>query len=55
MRRMTAFRFRAVSPLFNGSPCVACGMPEGRKVRLWAEDGKGGVVMEAQAELAPQG
>ena len=50
---MSAFRFRAVSPLFSGSPCVACGVPEGRKVRLWAEDGKGGVVMEAQAELAP--
>jgi 3-methylfumaryl-CoA hydratase len=51
---MTAFRFRAVSPLFNGSPCVACGVPEGQRVRLWAEDGNGGVVMEAQAELAPR-
>ena len=49
---MTAFRFRAVSPLINGSPCVACGIPEGRKVKLWAEDGNGGVVMEGQAELA---
>ena len=49
---LSAFRFRAVSPLFGDSPCVACGVPEGRKVRLWAEDGKGGVVMEAQAELA---
>jgi 3-methylfumaryl-CoA hydratase len=49
---LATFRFRAVSPLFNGSPCVACGIPEGRKVRLWAEDGGGGVVMEAQAELA---
>jgi 3-methylfumaryl-CoA hydratase len=49
---LTAFRFRAVSPLVNGSPCIACGIPEGRKVRLWAEDGTGGVVMEAQAELA---
>jgi 3-methylfumaryl-CoA hydratase len=51
---LSAFRFRAVSPLFGGSPCVACGVPEGRTARLWAEDGKGGVVMEAQAELAPQ-
>jgi 3-methylfumaryl-CoA hydratase len=49
---MTAFRFRAVSPLFGGSPCVACGIPEGRRIRLWAEDGKGGVVMEGLAELA---
>jgi 3-methylfumaryl-CoA hydratase len=49
---LTAFRFRATSPLFCGSPCVACGVPEGRKVKLWAEDGQGGVVMEAEAELA---
>jgi 3-methylfumaryl-CoA hydratase len=49
---MTAFRFRAVSPLFGDSPCVACGIPEGRKVTLWAEDGRGGVVMDGQAELA---
>jgi 3-methylfumaryl-CoA hydratase len=49
---MTAFRFRAVSPLINGSPCVACGIPEGQKVKLWAEDGSGRVVMEGQAELA---
>jgi 3-methylfumaryl-CoA hydratase len=48
---MAAFRFRALSPLFNGSPCVACGVPQGRKVKLWAEDGEGGVVMEAEAEL----
>jgi len=49
---MTAFRFRATSPLFGGSPCVACGVPQGRKVKLWAEDGDGGVVMAAEAELA---
>jgi 3-methylfumaryl-CoA hydratase len=49
---MGTFRFRALSPLFSGSPCVSCGVPEGRKVKLWAEDGKGGVVMEAEATLA---
>jgi 3-methylfumaryl-CoA hydratase len=49
---MTEFRFRAVSPLFNGSPCVACGVPEGNHVRLWAQDGEGGLVMEAEATLA---
>ncbi len=48
---MTAFRFRAVSPLFNGSPCIACGIPEGQRVRLWAEDGKGRLMMEGQAQL----
>lgn len=48
---MTAFRFRALSPLYSGSPCIACGVPDGAKVRLWAEDGDGGLVMEAEAEL----
>ena len=50
---MKTFRFRAVSPLFNGSPCVACGIPEGSRVRLWAEDGEGRLIMEGEAELAP--
>jgi 3-methylfumaryl-CoA hydratase len=48
---LTAFRFRAISPLFNGSPCIACGIPEGQRVRLWAEDGKGRLVMEGEAQL----
>ncbi|MCC7485372.1 MAG: MaoC family dehydratase N-terminal domain-containing protein [Burkholderiales bacterium] len=48
---MLAFRFRAVSPLFCGSPCIACGVPDGRTVKLWAEDGAGGLVMEGEAEL----
>ena len=49
---MTAFRFRALSPLYCGAPCVACGVPAPGRVQLWAEDGGGGVVMEAEAELA---
>ena len=50
---MISFRFRALAPLYCGSPCVACGAPDGPRVELWAEDGDGGVVMEAEAELAP--
>jgi len=51
---MKTFRFRAVSPLFSGAPCVACGIPEGNRVRLWAEDGAGRLIMEGEAELAPK-
>ena len=50
--RMASFRFRALAPLYCGSPCIACGAPDGTRVKLWAEDGEGGVVMEAEAELA---
>jgi 3-methylfumaryl-CoA hydratase len=49
---VTAFRFRAVRPLFSPSPCVVCGAPKGDTVDLWAEDGEGAVVMEATAELS---
>ena len=48
---LAAFRFRAVHPLFVPSPCIACGVPEGNNVRLWAEDEKGVLLMEAQATL----
>jgi 3-methylfumaryl-CoA hydratase len=51
---VTAFRFRAVRPLFLPSPCIVCGVPKGDSVELWAEDDEGGLIMEAQAELAPQ-
>lgn len=49
---MTAFRFRAVRPLFVPSPCIVCGVPKGNAVELWAEDERGALLMEAQAELA---
>jgi 3-methylfumaryl-CoA hydratase len=48
---VTAFRFRAVRPLFSPSPCVVCGIPRGDTVELWAEDPEGALVMEAQASL----
>jgi len=50
-RSLSTFRFRAVHPLFAPSPCIACGVPEGNTVRLWAEDEKGALLMEAQAVL----
>jgi len=46
-----AFRYRSASPLADGSPCVLCGVPEGNSVNLWAEDGNGGLVVQAEAEL----
>jgi 3-methylfumaryl-CoA hydratase len=49
---ITTFRYRSVSPLVDGSPCVLCGVPEGSSVNLWAEDGSGGLVVQAEAELA---
>ncbi|HKA42391.1 MAG TPA: MaoC family dehydratase N-terminal domain-containing protein [Burkholderiales bacterium] len=51
-RPMTAFRYRAVRPLFLPSPCIACGVPKGNTVELWAEDEDGALIMEARAELS---
>lgn len=52
--RVTAYRFRALSPLFDGMPFKVCGQPqaEGRTVHLWAQTMDGGLAMEAHAELA---
>src|SRR5262249_17780235 len=50
-RRMTGFRFRAISPVFN-RPFAVCGVPEGDRVTLWAQNADGDVAMEAEAELA---
>lgn len=47
-----SFRFRSARPLTDDSPCVLCGVPSGNTVALWAEDGQGGLVMQADAELA---
>ena len=49
---VTAFRFRAVRPLFVHTPCVVCGVPDGNTVELWAEDDEGALVMQAEAELS---
>ena len=49
---VTAFRFRAVRPLFVHAKWAVCGIPRGNTVALWAEDADGVIAMEAEAELA---
>jgi len=51
---VTHFAFRALSPLFDTDPFFVCGEPadDGRTVRLWAKDHRGGLAMEATAILA---
>jgi len=48
---LKAFRYRSVSPLVDGSTCVLSGLPNGNLVNLWAEDGNGGLAVQAEAEL----
>jgi 3-methylfumaryl-CoA hydratase len=50
---MTAFRFRAVRPLFDVADFAVCGAPspDGRRVELWARGADGSLAMEAEAEL----
>jgi 3-methylfumaryl-CoA hydratase len=51
--RVTRFRFRAVSPLFDLAPFTVCGKPEeGGAVRLWARNPEGRLAMEASAVVA---
>lgn len=51
---MTAFRFKAVLPLFDTSDFAVCGVPspDGHKVVLWAQNGSTHLAMEAEAILA---
>ena len=51
---VTHFTFRASSPLFDHDPFFVCGEPadDGKTVRLWAKDHRGGLAMEATAILA---
>jgi 3-methylfumaryl-CoA hydratase len=48
------FTFRASSPLFDIDPFFVCGEPasDGRTIRLWAKDRRGGLAMEATAIVA---
>jgi 3-methylfumaryl-CoA hydratase len=48
------FTFRASSPLFDTDPFFVCGEPasDGKTVRLWAKDHRGGLAMEATAIVA---
>lgn len=48
-RAVKAFRFRAVSPLFDIAPFSVHGRMEGDAAALWARNDRGGVAMEAEA------
>jgi 3-methylfumaryl-CoA hydratase len=52
-RRMTAFSFRAVSPLFDTAPFSICGSlnADQKSVDLWAQDDTGALAMEAKAQF----
>jgi 3-methylfumaryl-CoA hydratase len=45
------FSFRAVSPLFDTSPFLVCGKPEGDTIQLWAKDVAGNLAMTATANV----
>jgi 3-methylfumaryl-CoA hydratase len=49
---IASFRYRLLSPLVDGVPCAFCGAPNGKSVTLWAEDGSGALIAQAEAELA---
>jgi len=49
---VTRFAFRAVSPLFDTSPFVVCGKPEGETIALWAKDAAGNLAMSAEALIS---
>jgi 3-methylfumaryl-CoA hydratase len=46
---LTAFRFRAVSPLFDIAPFSVHGVPDDRGAALWARNPNGHLAMEAEA------
>ena len=52
--RMASFSFRAVGSLFDIEPFTVCGSPDpdGRTVRLWAQNMRGELAMQAEALLA---
>ena len=51
-RRLVAFSFRGVAPLFDGEAFSIAGTREGNAVELWAATPGGGLAMTAEAELA---
>lgn len=55
-RPLRAFRFRAVSPLFDIAPFLVCGTPapSGESAKLWAQTQDGVLAMEAEATFAVQ-
>ncbi len=48
---VTAFRFKALRPTFDGRPMRVNGQREGQNVRLWAQDHEGWLTMDAVATL----
>jgi 3-methylfumaryl-CoA hydratase len=50
---IATFSFRAVKPVFDVAPFAVCGArePDGKTVRLWAQDTGGHLAMEATATL----
>jgi 3-methylfumaryl-CoA hydratase len=48
---VTAFRFKAVRPTFDGQPFRISGAVDGPSVRLWAQDHAGWLTMDAVATL----
>ena len=48
---VTAFRFKAVRPIFDGQPFRISGAVDGQSVRLWAQDHAGWLTMDAVATL----
>jgi 3-methylfumaryl-CoA hydratase len=46
---LSAFRFRALRPLFDTAPFSVCGRLDGKIADLWAEAPDGGVAMTASA------
>ena len=54
--KVMRFEFRAVSPLFDTEHFTVCGKPEsdGRTIRLWAENSRGGLAMTATAVISLQ-
>ena len=51
-RRVAAYEFRAVGPLFDTAPFVLAGRREGAVAHLWAGDPAGRLAMTARAVLA---
>jgi len=47
------FEFRAISPLFDGSPFTVCAAPQAdpKAIRLWAKNSEGRLAMEAAATV----
>ena len=51
--RLTAFEFRAVSPLFDTAPFTVCGrFDDARHASLWARGPQGQLAMQASATIA---